>query len=277
MKVVVTGAGGFLGRAVLPALVGRGHEVIGVARTAGRGLHRVDDYSQTPSGDALVHLAQSSDRGAVNAAGAEAQRAALADMNALLAKGYSRLVYASSAALYPDSLTRPARPEDATEARDCYAAIKLECERLALSGGRAVVARLSNLYGAGMSPANVLNDILRKLTGTGPVQLRDPAPVRDFLWVADAADGIVALVEARETGVFNLGSGVGVSVAELARQVLDLAGQPHREVVATSPGNRFSSIVLDISKSLDRLGWRPDTTLRQGLTELLNLQPIGHQ
>jgi UDP-glucose 4-epimerase len=276
MKVVVTGASGFLGRVVVARLTRAGIDTLAVSRRAVPGALTVGDYADTPHGDVLVHLAQDSNRGAVNAQGEAGERDALRQMQALLAKNYSCVIYGSSAAVYGDQLARPCRLSDPSLAVDPYTRIKSQCEALTLSQSSGAVLRLANLYGRGMSEANVLSAVLRALPQPGPVALHDLAPVRDFIAVRDAADAVVVLVGGRQRGLFNIGSGRGASVGEVARLLLDLAGQPSREVVATRPSGRFSSIVLDLEETANHLAWRPRVALADGLRELLDFNRIGN-
>ena len=84
MRVIVTGASGFLGRAVLASLSASGIDCVGVSRRAGAGLTQVASYRDTPHGDVLVHLAEANDRAWVNAQGADYEAEAVAIFQALL-------------------------------------------------------------------------------------------------------------------------------------------------------------------------------------------------
>lgn len=276
MRVVVTGAAGFLGRAVVRRLRHMGCDVLAVARSEAPATVRVSHYAETPDADVLIHLAQDSDRARVNAAGEHAVAAARETLRALLDKSYGRVIFGSSAALYGDTDASPRTPVHALTATDHYATLKRESEISVLASGRGIVARLANLYGPGMSAANVLSTILRQIPGQGPLEVMDTTPIRDFLWVEDAAECLALMATARDasTGPFNVGSGTGVSIGDLAWAALDVAGESAREVRASRPGTRFSSIVLDISSTEAHYAWRPRTTLREGLRTLL--EPALH-
>lgn len=269
MSVVVTGASGFVGGALVRELLRRGVETIPTARHRPKnrlaGATIVRNYDDTPLGDILVHLAESPSATDAD----EARIEPVTDLFAhLLNKKYSRTLYVSSALVYGDVSPHPHRPEEAPAPGGPYARAKLACEQMTLRSG-GVVARLANLYGPGMASNNVVSDILRQIPGRGPLRLRDDAPVRDFLWIEDAARGLADMALGTSSDVFNLGSGTSVSVGEVARLALDIAGQSDRRVVATQPSRKVSSLSLDISATTSTFGWSPRVPLSRGLASLL--------
>jgi|JI10StandDraft_1071094.scaffolds.fasta_scaffold483244_2 UDP-glucose 4-epimerase len=278
MQVAITGANGFLGRELSRQLLESGFDVSAYSRHAGPGLIQVEDYGREVRAEVIVHLAQTSDRSAANAAGDAYERQALATLRSLLASGPRRFVFASSAALYGDTATQPRRPGDPLHATDTYTRIKLTSEQMVLSakGVESVVARLTNLYGAGMSATNVVSRILGQVPGEGPLQVLDDSPVRDFLEVGDAARALRAMVEGSGCGAFNVGSGVGTSIRGLALLAIEKAGQSGREVEAQCPPSRPSTLVLDPSDTSRTFGWQAETTLSQGLDRLIELTTVQH-
>lgn len=270
MRIVITGASGFLAEQCLKNLVGHVAEVIGVTRRPTRGTTRVLDYRNSPPGDVLLHLAEARDRREANLLGPAYEAEAVANIKALLGKGYRRVVYASSAVVYGDQYVSACRPDDAVFATDAYTRIKLACERRVLECGTGVVARIANVYGPGMAVGNVVSAILRQVPGTGPVEVADDQPVRDFVWVGDAAEALVALTGSGACGIYNVGTGLGTSVRQLAEMALEIARQPERPVVAKDRAARHSKLVLDVSATMAALDWRPNTSLRNGLTRQMN-------
>ena len=273
---VVTGASGFIGRATVAAFARRGAPVLAVSRHAldmkqPIRTARVISYSELkpPAADCvLLHLAEPRDIDPAMDIGdvyiAE-RRAVLAD---LLAKNWGHVVYASSAAVYGDDAAAPHRTNDTIRPRGSYARAKAACERDVLARGGAV-ARLSNVYGPGMAPNNVLSDILRQIPGEGPLTVHERDPVRDYLWIEDAGEGLVTLAISRKPGIFNFGTGVGTSVESLAYMALDRGGQHGRPVKDSGETGKASRLVLDISTTTDELEWTPNVALAQGLANLL--------
>lgn len=271
MTVIVTGASGFVGAAVMAQLRHQGHHVVGVSRRAAEGCIRVDDYADAPAGEVLVHLAQDNLRSRVNAAGEDAVHDAQATLRTLMRQGRRRVVYASSAALYGDADLHPHRPDDPPRADDTYSRLKLACEQEVLSGPptEGVVARLANVYGNGMSRENVVSRVLEQAGAPGPVQVADETPVRDFIWIADVACALVAMALGTGGGIYNVGTGSGTSIRQLAETMLHLRGQASRDVVSTGSGHRTSCLVVDPTTTRQTFGWEPKTPLSEGLALLL--------
>lgn len=271
-RVLVTGASGFLGRATVSALRAVGTEAVPVTRRAvdDPAAMRVDSYAALAlrSDDVLIHLAESATIGAVDGAGATAEQEAVATVDALVSKRPAHIVYASSCAVYGGDGEAPHQPEGPTPNSGLYARIKRTNEAAVLAAGGTVL-RLANLIGPGMHCQTVLGDLMAQLSSPGPVALRNLSPMRDFLAVEDAARAFVQAAVERVPGIFNVASGHSVSVAELARRVLIVAGQPQRDIVETHPGTGRSVLRLDISKSVDVLNWRPRIGLDDALAQLV--------
>jgi nucleoside-diphosphate-sugar epimerase len=269
MRVVITGASGFIGRAALAHLHDAGIQAIGVHRqpAAAAGDVTVKNYAQSPGGDVLIHLAEIGDRSKVAQLGTRFVTEVQQRFRALLDGRYKHVIYVSSSLVYAPSDT-PLRVGDRVDTTEFYAAGKLACETMAIDAG-GIVMRLSNLYGLGHTGESVINVILSQMPGQGPIVIRDAEPVRDFLSVTDAAAALAMAIKLRGSEILNIGTGVGTSIGGLARILLELNGTPERAVISTQRPGSPAKFVLDIAETTLKTGWAPKVELRQGLAGLL--------
>lgn len=272
MKVVVTGASGFVGHCVVKELLKLGVKTCAVARRPVEFSDSVivDSYFDTPLGDILIHLAENPNRAQVdeldNAYEIEAQSLA----KELTLKGYQRIVYASSVVVYGDKTKKPHKPLETLLPDDIYSKSKLACELLILQN-RGVIARMSNLYGPGMSDENVFSKILNQIPCTDSIKVWNDKPVRDFLWIDDAVDALVKMALGTAGGVYNVASGTAVSIKELVAIVFNASASNSKcYMEVTKPNNKESTIALDISATSSMFDWTPQMMLEDGIKQLLN-------
>ena len=255
-SIVITGASGFLGRALTARINHLGLSCTAVSRRSELGFHRVADYRDTPAGDVIIHLAEEPDRATVNSLG-EAYLDQSAAVVSMLSKRTDTLIYASSSVVYGDGSETPFCTNTLVTPTDLYSRCKVRNELLVLDSGGTVL-RLANLFGPGMSPLNVISDIERQLPHSGAIKVRDDSPVRDFLSVSAVVDAILLLLDTPCPGILNIGSGIGLSIREVTLLALRRVGQQGREIVVTQPTGRRSVNILDITETQSRLSWSPE-------------------
>ena len=120
-----------------------------------------------------------------------------------------------------------------------------------------------------MSPETVLSSLLRQIPGRGDLRVRNRSPVRDFVHVEDVARGLADLALSGLEGTFNIATGIGTSVGDLAAYVAKQAGESDREVVAIAPNPAPSWLVLDPTKMREAMGWKAAIGLLQGVEDLV--------
>jgi UDP-glucose 4-epimerase len=261
-SVIVTGASGFIARNLIFRLrQNTRFSVIGTSRSVGPFTDvQVKDYRETPSGDILIHLGEESERARVNRYGDSDLKKSKAITEELLGKNYQYAVYASSYAVYGEHSETPFDENSAIHLRDNYTRTKIDSEEKFIENAGAVI-RLSNVIGPGMSDKNVLSDILTQLKDDGPITVRNDKPVRDFIWVDDVCTALEQMIFYRPKGIYNLGSGRGISVQELALTVLRQTGQQEREIHSLQSETETTICVLDTTKLKKRLAWGALTSI----------------
>ena len=269
-SVVVTGSSGFIGSALVEKVKQSfGYKIVPVCRSSIDSVYiNVSDYRDTPSGDILIHLAEDPDRGHVNSLGTRYVEESGAVLCALLTKGFEKVIYCSSATIYGDKGTIPYSEDSSVHAVDTYVTAKLENERRVLAAS-GVVVRISNVIGAQMASNNVISDILKQLPDRNPILVRNDKPICDFVWLDDVIDGLMTLINHGESGVYNIGSGQGTSIRELARIILNIKGQQARMIQSEAIGPPYSFNVLNLNKMKQMYGWTPSKNIYQCLEQLI--------
>jgi UDP-glucose 4-epimerase len=269
LTVVVTGASGLLGKYVVKKLQQDGHNVIATSRKIRTGFMKVDSYAQCPNGDVAIHLAEEPDRGLVNQKDEAYLDASKYVMKSLANQFRENLIYMSSGTVYGDQGGVPFTTEAETFATDNYSKLKLYNESTALENG-ATVLRLANVYGYGMNKNNVLSDIIKQLSLNDAVEVRNEFPIRDYVYVEDVAKACSLLLKSLVGGIFNIGSGEGVSIRNLTEIILSIKGQHNRRIHSLAAENIFSCNVLDISKAKIIFGYLPTKSITENISEMLN-------
>jgi UDP-glucose 4-epimerase len=121
-----------------------------------------------------------------------------------------------------------------------------------------------------MAATNVLSHILNQLGQDRTITMHALDPVRDFLWIDDVVSALSILSQKQIAGVFNVGSGQGISIGELVGLAQRAAGT-HQSVSGLRTLDQPSHLVLDITATSQHLGWSPQTSLEVGVRELVKM------
>jgi NAD dependent epimerase/dehydratase len=308
LRVLVTGAGGFIGSHLVEALVGAGSRVKALVRYTSRGgwghLEQVAPEArdsvevvlgdmrdaqflrnQVRGCDVVFHLAaligipysyeatesyvDTNVRGTLNVLQA-AREAAV-----------QKIVITSTSEVYGSACYTPMDEKHPLQAQSPYSASKIAADKLAesyhLSFGLPVVTvRPFNTYGPRQSARAVIPTIVSQvLAGGDALRLGSLEPVRDLTYVEDTVRGFLrAAVSEQAVGqVINLGSGQGISIGDLAQMVMQIVG---RKLAIVTEEDRVrpqaSEVRLLIAKTeraRELLGWEPEVSLTEGLKRLI--------
>jgi len=279
-RVLVTGAGGFLGRWSLPALQARGFDVHAVHTRAQCDLldpAAVDALLAQVRPTHLLHFAwiatpgvywQSPDNERWLAAGIHLTKC-------FLDAGGQRIVMAGSCAEYDwaqGGVCREAASPlaDATgPAASAYAAAKLAMSRrlAALAAAADVPAawgRIFFQYGPGEHPARLVPGVIRALLAGREAECTAGTQVRSFLHATDLGEAFAALLDSDVVGPVNMGSGEPLSIAALVGEIAAQIGRPDllRLGARPMPPGEPAVLVPDVTRLQQEVGWRPRYTLQ---------------
>ena len=302
MRILVTGAAGFLGSHLTDRLLADGHSVIGV------------DNLSTGSRENLAHLGRESrfcfeerdiceafDPGRVDyvfnfaspASPPEYLRLAVetlrvgsvGTMNSLeIAARYGAgFLHASTSECYGDPLVHPQTEDywgnvNPVGPRSVYDEAKRFSEALTMSFHRTRkvnthLVRIFNTYGPRLHPSDgrvISNFLMQALRGEPLTIYGEGTQTRSFCYVDDLIEGIVRLSRSDEHMPVNIGNPVEFTILECAQAVLEVTGSKSKLVFEALPQDDPTRRCPDISKAKALLGWEPHVSLREGLRKSLS-------
>lgn len=303
-KALVTGGAGFIGAHIVKALLERGAEVFVLDRKFGPratiSLFGLEGQVTKIEGDVreeafvlevlascsiteVFHLAAFSVVGEALGVPSVAFEVNVKGTWAVLEAarrygGCEAVLVASSDKAYGEQESLPYTEEMALLGSDPYSASKACADIVARGyaityGLPVVVVRASNAYGEGdVNMSRLVPSVVATaLRGERPVLRSDGRPLRDYVYVEDLAEAYLLLAQrAREEGLrgeaFNVGSGRPISVLEITKALLRAAGREDLEpVILGGAKGEIRRQFVDITKIGERVGWRPKTSLPEGL------------
>lgn len=298
MRIVVTGAAGFLGSHVCRALIARGDHVVAIDNLLTGRMANIAELQDNPlfsfinadvseyvnvdgDLDAVMHLASPASPKDFDTIPIEIMKVnSLGTHNLLgLCKAKrARFFMASTSEVYGDPLVHP-QPEsywgnvNPNGPRSMYDESKRFAEALTFSYHRkhnmpVRVVRIFNTYGPYMRPDDgrvVSSFIVQALKGEPLTMFGEGLQTRSFAYVDDEISGFLKLLDSNVTGPVNIGSTGEFTIRELADIVLELTGSKSKIISLPMPIDDPKQRKPDISIAKAELGWEPTTPLREGL------------
>lgn len=183
------------------------------------------------------------------------------------------LCYASSMTVYGNAASEAVDESHPVQPNCVYALTKLAAERLLLEEGprrglKVALLRFTGAYGpGGVSGRAIPNMIARLLEGRAPEIYGAGTARRDYIYVDDLCRATLRAATSEAEGVFNVGTGVGISASELAGLLIRLTGSAVAPAASAKAvdAQAASSMVYDIGKMRRELGFTPEVTLEEGL------------
>ncbi|MBC7789579.1 MAG: SDR family oxidoreductase [Anaerolineae bacterium] len=303
MRLLITGAAGFLGSHLTDRFLADGHSVVGldnfitghpdnIAHLIGHQRfefvrHNVSTFTYVPGPiDGVLHFASpASPIDYLEHPIPTLKVGALGTHNALglaKAKG-ARFFLASTSEVYGDPLVHP-QPEtywgnvNPVGPRGVYDEAKRFAEAMTMAyhtyhGLDTRIVRIFNTYGPRMRPYDgrvVSNFIVQSLTGRPITIYGDGSQTRSFCYVTDEVEGLCRLFMQGDNDPMNIGNPIEYTVRQLAEVVVELTGTKspieYRDLPRDDPKVRQP----DITRARSVLGWEPDVSLREGVTKTID-------
>ncbi|MCC7176469.1 MAG: SDR family oxidoreductase [Bryobacterales bacterium] len=298
MRIVVSGAAGFIGSHLCDRLLAEGHSVVGVdnlltgslrniSHLAGRADFRFVQEDVTKplrldgAFDAVLHAASPASpkdylRHPLETL--EVGSAGTRNMLEVARRWNARFLLTSTSECYGDPLIHPQRETywghvNPVGPRSCYDESKRYAEALTMAyhrthGVRTAIARIFNTYGPRMQldDGRVVPAFIDQALRGQPVTIfGDGSQTRSFCYVSDLVDGLYRLLWSEERYPVNLGNPVELTIREFAEHVCRFTGAEcaleHRPLPEDDPKRRRP----DITKARTLLGWEPRVSLEEGL------------
>ena len=294
MRVLVTGASGFIGARVARALVARGHEVTAVFLPQDR-LDRLNEVSvalapcdlqdatsieklitgKRPEG--CIHLAWYAVPGLYlhSEENLKSLFASAALMQRLLAAGCRNIVMAGTCAEYDTEAAPLLREDDPTKPATVYAASKLAMlligQRLAAgTEARFAWGRIFYPYGPGEDPRRAIPALIRKLLNGETFDATAGDQIRDYIHVDDIAAAFVQLLESKAQGIFNISSAVPLSMKVIFQTVAEIMRKPQAIRFGAVPYRGWEPPrICGDNARLKALGWTPRFDLESGMRDAI--------
>jgi dTDP-glucose 4,6-dehydratase len=302
-RVLVTGAGGFIGSAIVEELVLRGAQVTAFIRYTGSGTQGNIRFLPRDVRAKLRVVAGDLADGATAANAVEGHdivihAAALVGipysyihpvevvltntlatahmLEACRKRGIQRMVCFSTSEVYGTARYAPIDEEHPLQGQSPYAASKIGSDQIALSYHRSfglpvAIVRPFNTYGPRQSSRAVIPTIISQALSGGAVKLGSLTPTRDLCYVGDTALGVIRMCECEAAvgEVINLGTGHEISIGDLAQRIFALIGREPEIVLdeqRVRPGNsEVMRLIADRAKAKRLLDWEPRFSLDEGL------------
>jgi len=301
MRVLITGAAGFLGSHLTDRLLGEGHCVIGVDNLATGSHANIAHLANEPrftleerdickpfdvgAVDYVFNFASPASPPGYLKLGIETLRVGSVGVENTLeiASRYDAgYLHASTSECYGDPLEHPQSESywgnvNPVGPRSVYDESKRYAEALVMAyhryrGVNTHLVRIFNTYGPRLHPEDgrvISNFMMQALRGDPLTVYGEGGQTRSFCYVDDLIEGIVRLSQSAEHMPTNIGNPVEFTILECAQAVLEVTGSKSELIFESLPQDDPTRRQPDITKARSLLGWEPKIALKEGLQKCL--------
>lgn len=293
MKILITGASGFIGSNITKRLV-QNHEVIAIGSRSENKVQGVKlfvsthlqgiDWDRIPHVDAVIHQAANNDTLCQDEQ--EIMRSNVGDTKLLLEKMYEkgckRFICASSTAVYGNEAAPYKEESTKCSPLNLYGKSKVAMEQMGQkfskeTGVIFIALRYCNVYGPGESHkghrASMIYQLIKQMAAKqSPKLFKHGEQKRDWIYVNDIVKANLCALEYPRSNIFNCGTGQACSFKQLVNWINDELGEPWPQfrIVPTYIDNPNEAAYqtyteCDMRKAKRELGFVPETTTENGV------------
>ena len=179
-----------------------------------------------------------------------------------------KTVFASSAAVYGNVKKIPISENDEKKPINPYGQSKLESEKIAqkfIEKGSSIVGlRYFNVYGNHQNDnySGVISKFLNRITSEkAPIIYGDGSQIRDFIYVGDIVDANISAMKNKNSGFFNIGTGIPIRIIDLANEMISISGKSLIPNFAKANFNDILYSLASVTFAESILGWKSKTKL----------------
>lgn len=281
-KVLVTGASGFIGRALVARLKSQPFDVVAIGSADGD-IANPKTLERLIQGDIshVFHLAgKTYVPDSWNNPVEFYQTNLLGTTNVLeFCKKRCIPITYISAYVYGHPETLPIKESSPIRPSNPYALSKRlaeeACEFYAAVHNLPITTiRPFNVYGIGQGENFLIPAIIRQTLDAEAIVVKDLQPKRDYVYLEDLLTALLATLTAPQGyNVYNVGSGYSLSVKEVIGIIQEVAGTC-KEIICdkVARANELMDVVADISKAANELGWQPEYSFRAGIEDIIHAE-----
>ena len=307
-RILITGAGGFIGSHLTETLVAMGADVTAFLHYNSQGNWGwLDPYKNDSSTQFNVILGDITDFGSVfkalnekdivfhlaaligipysyAAPNSYIQTNVLGSHNvfqASLEKNIEKVIHTSTSEVYGTAQYTPIDEKHPLQGQSPYSATKIGADKLAEAyycsfDLNVTTVRPFNTYGPRQSCRAVIPTIITQALTSNKILLGSTAPIRDFTYVSDTVQGFIKAAESEKSAgqVVNVGTGHSITIGDIAKHIMHIANPQAKVMIDDTRYRPEKSEVLELlcdnSKSEELISWTPTVSLAQGLEKTIH-------
>lgn len=278
-KILVTGATGFIGKALTQELENQKMSIIKVSSQDGDIADSItlEKYKD----EAVAHVIHLAAKTFVPDSWKNPKDFYEANFNGTLnvldfcREKRAGLTYISTY-VYGQPERNPIKEEDRISSNNPYGHSKYLAEQLCEFYAQQFdvnikIIRPFNVYGIGQKDNFLIPHIIKQAMEEENIEVMDLNPKRDYIYIKDLVQAIILTIKSVDKfGIYNIGYGKSYSVAEIIEKVQNILGTNKLVISKKSiRKNEINDVIADINKAKEKLGWQPKYTIEEGLKEII--------